>query len=195
MQRSIAQLFNNIGFNVFVGLMEMSFFMPALCLTITVYILIIRQFQKVRRKVVDKEFNTTMSISDQHSRTRVLKKRLTASFMAQLQPKLSITKERKCVLNLMAVFSVFLLCWSPLCFLLMVDYYFTASPVIYSLFMLLGTSNSSLNVLIYAGMNQQFRKAYINLLTCKCSRKSQWCLFLLASVGLLYGNNKLIEMI
>lgn len=166
-------------FSVILGLIETMFFMPALFLTIILYILIINKFRNARKKIRSKVGNNTMlSTIDENSNST--SEKITYPLPSpQRQLKLkqvkrfTLTKEKKTVINLVTVFSVFLLCWSPLCFIIMADWYFKVPANVYSTFMVLGTSNSALNFFIYAFMNSQFRKTYAQILTCKCSNRNE----------------------
>jgi len=164
----------------FSGIIESTFFMPALFLTIILYLLIIKKFRKVRKQI--SSMTTKLETEDDPSSStdtilRKSKNTLFTGLNSKLQSnqqniqkkrdRTSNGKERRVVLNMIIVFSLFLACWSPLCFLLIGDYWFRVPGIYYRIFMSLGISNSAMNVFIYAAMNSQFRQAYLRVLKCR----------------------------
>jgi len=76
-------------------------------------------------------------------------------------------REMAVIANLCVVFGVFLIFWMPLLSIYIFDYRRLAPVWVYRVFFAFATSNSCVNVFIYAGMNPAFRQTYIFILTLK----------------------------
>ena len=71
---------------------------------------------------------------------------------------------------MMAIFGVFVLCWSPYVILVTLTAFYHVKHLfrIRKWMTLLGLFNSGLNWIVYGLMNRRFRKAFICILTCRC---------------------------
>ena len=76
-------------------------------------------------------------------------------------------RNMKVILNMFIVWFTFVCCWLPVITLFMVDVQNNVSATAYHILMTFAMFNSSLNPVIYAGMNRTFRKAFINLIQCR----------------------------
>ena len=76
-------------------------------------------------------------------------------------------RNMKVILNMFIVWFTFVCCWLPVITLFMVDVQNKVSATAYHILMTFAMFNSSLNPVIYAGMNRTFRKAFINLIQCR----------------------------
>ncbi|KAF6016924.1 GPR84 [Bugula neritina] len=66
---------------------------------------------------------------------------------------------------LVTVFIVIVVCWLPISLSFMADKKNVLPSIVYVSFVILAWLNSCVNIFIYAGMNTQFRKAYVELIT------------------------------
>ncbi|XP_064621987.1 melatonin receptor type 1B-like [Lineus longissimus] len=77
--------------------------------------------------------------------------------------------------TLFIVFVVFLICWSPYALICLLDFQDAAPKVLYVIFIKLAHTNSSLNSVLYAALNENFRTGYKvflrKLFYCCSSRK------------------------
>lgn len=74
-----------------------------------------------------------------------------------------IERQRVIIRMLLVIFVVIVCCWLPLALNFVIDKNGRSPSAIYVLLTIIAWANSCVNVFIYAGMNPQFREAYIDL--------------------------------
>ena len=72
--------------------------------------------------------------------------------------------------SLFIIFIVFLICWSPYAIVVLIDKYDEWHKIVYVIIIQMAHTNSSLNSIIYAASNKDFRDGYKMLLCCICER-------------------------
>ena len=78
--------------------------------------------------------------------------------------------EMRLAKTLFIIFVVFLICWSPYAVVVLIDRYDEWDKIVYVIIIQMAHTNSSLNSIIYAASNKDFREGYRRLLCCICER-------------------------
>ncbi|KAA0202637.1 hypothetical protein HAZT_HAZT011651 [Hyalella azteca] len=91
----------------------------------------------------------------------------------QSRIKFQLAKERKASTTLGIIMSAFIICWLPFFVLALVRPFLrdpNSIPIsVSSLFLWLGYANSTLNPIIYATLNKDFRRPFQEILCLRCS--------------------------
>ena len=83
----------------------------------------------------------------------------------RLQFKLeNVQYHSRIILMLFCIFLIIIFCWCPIAINFIVGEIITVPSIVYVCFTVLAWTNSCVNVFIYAGLNVEFRQAYVNLL-------------------------------
>ena len=74
------------------------------------------------------------------------------------------------IMGLIAIFTVFMLCWLPIALTFIIDYKQQLPGVVYVTLISVAWVNSCINVFLYAFTNQTYRHAFRCILTCNWSK-------------------------
>lgn len=139
---------------------------PSIFIIFFSYISIIVHFRRVTQRATEVPIPPAVSSMTEENSSEGSKKEVVAPTPSESKPIRS-AQQHRIIANLCVVFGVFLGCWMPMVSIYVIDYHAKAPVWLYRIFFILATSNSCVNIFIYAGMNRAFRKTYVLILTGK----------------------------
>ena len=145
---------------------------PAVGITLYCYVRIALKIRSTSRNVHAQESVSAITVASGAQPTSSQVSPHTSQATLSKYPKRhQLNAATKVTFHIFLLWLCFMTFWMPVIITFTVDYYSKASPYVYRIGYTIACTNSAVNPILYAGMNKEFRKAYIRIFRCKICNK------------------------